>query len=186
MAVLNPRVRHVAIDGGLFQAEVEARQIMAVPKTELGGADFASGRIELKGNPLAKIDTGAAAREARQADREGAREVLIIGGGPAGAAAVYAAPQRASALASWPSALVARPWTPSASRTSFRCWRPKAPKFAARLGPCAPLRRRCDHAAARGQDRAAGSPGGCATVTLENGATSGRTVILAPARAGAT
>jgi len=91
MAVLNPRVRHVAIDGGLFQAEVEARQIMAVPKTELNGGDFASGRIEL-GEILAKIDTGAAKREAAKLSAKAPYEVLIIGGGPAGAAAaVYAA-----------------------------------------------------------------------------------------------
>ncbi len=91
MAVLNPRVRHVAIDGGLFQAEVEARQIMAVPKTELNGADFSSGRIEL-GEILAKIDTGAAAREALTLSEKAPYDVLIVGGGPAGAAAaVYAA-----------------------------------------------------------------------------------------------
>ena len=91
MAVLNPRVRHVAIDGGLFQQEVEQRQIMAVPKTELNGTDFASGRIEL-GEILAKIDTGAARREATRLSAKAPYEVLIIGGGPAGAAAaVYAA-----------------------------------------------------------------------------------------------
>ena len=91
MAVLNPRVRHVAIDGGLFQQEVEARQIMAVPKTELNGADFASGRIEL-GEILAKIDTGAARREALRLNEKAPFDVLVIGGGPAGAAAaVYAA-----------------------------------------------------------------------------------------------
>jgi alkyl hydroperoxide reductase subunit F len=91
MAVLNPRVRHVAIDGGLFQEEVERRQIMAVPKTELNGADFASGRIEL-GEILAKIDTGAARREAAKLNEKAPFDVLIIGGGPAGAAAaVYAA-----------------------------------------------------------------------------------------------
>ena len=91
MAVLNPRVRHVAIDGGLFQEEVERRQIMAVPKTELNGEDFASGRIEL-GEILAKIDTGAAKREAAKLNEKAPFDVLIIGGGPAGAAAaVYAA-----------------------------------------------------------------------------------------------
>ena len=91
MAVLNPRVKHVAIDGGLFQEEVERRQIMAVPKTELNGADFSSGRIEL-GEILAKIDTGAAAREAAKLTDKAPFDVLVIGGGPAGAAAaVYAA-----------------------------------------------------------------------------------------------
>ncbi len=91
LAVLNPRIRHVAIDGGLFQEEVEARQIMAVPSVYLNGQPFANGRMEL-GEILAKIDTGAAAREAAKLNERAPYDVLIIGGGPAGAAAaVYAA-----------------------------------------------------------------------------------------------
>ena len=91
MAVLNPRVRHVAIDGGLFKAEVDARQIMAVPMVFLNGQMFHSGRIELA-DILAKIDTGAAARDAAKLGAKDAFDMLIIGGGPAGAAAaVYAA-----------------------------------------------------------------------------------------------
>ncbi|NDY93700.1 alkyl hydroperoxide reductase subunit F [Ideonella livida] len=91
MAVLNPRVRAVAVDGGLFQAEMEAKQIMAVPALHLGGQPFGSGRMEL-GEILAKIDTGAAKREAAALSAKAPYEVLIIGGGPAGAAAgVYAA-----------------------------------------------------------------------------------------------
>ncbi|MGL6111503.1 MAG: alkyl hydroperoxide reductase subunit F [Rubrivivax sp.] len=91
MAVLNPRIRHVAIDGGLFQAEVDARQVMAVPMVFLNGAMFHSGRIELA-DILAKIDTGAAARDAAKLGAKEAFDMLIVGGGPAGAAAaVYAA-----------------------------------------------------------------------------------------------
>jgi alkyl hydroperoxide reductase subunit F len=91
MAVLNPRVRAVAIDGGLFKDEVDARQIMAVPTVFLNGEPFGSGRMEL-GEILAKIDTGAAARDAARLAQKEAFDVLIIGGGPAGAAAaVYAA-----------------------------------------------------------------------------------------------
>jgi NADH-dependent peroxiredoxin subunit F len=91
MAVLNPRIRHVAIDGGLFQAEVEARQIMAVPMVFLNGTMFHSGRIELA-DILAKIDTGSAARDAARLGAKEAFDILIVGGGPAGAAAaVYAA-----------------------------------------------------------------------------------------------
>jgi alkyl hydroperoxide reductase subunit F len=63
MAVLNPRVRHVAVDGGLFQAEVDERQIMAVPTVYLNGQPFGSGRMELA-EILAKVDTGTAARDA--------------------------------------------------------------------------------------------------------------------------
>ena len=91
MAVLNPRIRHIAIDGGLFQQEVEQRQIMAVPLVFLNGEKFGSGRMELA-EILAKVDTGAAARDAAKLSAKQAFDVLIVGGGPAGAAAaVYAA-----------------------------------------------------------------------------------------------
>ena len=91
MAVLNPKIHHVAIDGSLFQDEVKARQVMAVPSVFLNGQPFAQGRMELP-ELLAKIDTGATAREATKLDAKGTFDVLIVGGGPAGAAAaVYAA-----------------------------------------------------------------------------------------------
>ncbi|MGA0611723.1 alkyl hydroperoxide reductase subunit F [Caldimonas sp. KR1-144] len=91
MAVLNPKIRHVAIDGGLFQQEVEQRQIMAVPMVFLNGEPFASGRMELA-EIVAKLDTGAAARDAEKLSAKPTFDVLIVGGGPAGAAAaVYAA-----------------------------------------------------------------------------------------------
>jgi len=91
MAVLNPRIRHVAIDGGLYQAEVEARQIMAVPMVFLNGQPFTSGRVELA-DILAKVDSGAAARDAAKLAAREPFDMLIVGGGPAGAAAaVYAA-----------------------------------------------------------------------------------------------
>ncbi len=91
MAVLNPRVKHVAIDGGLFQDEVEARQIMAVPAVFLNGQPFGSGRMELS-EILAKVDSGAAVRDAARLQQQAPFDVLVVGGGPAGAAAaVYAA-----------------------------------------------------------------------------------------------
>jgi NADH-dependent peroxiredoxin subunit F len=91
MAVLNPRVRHVAIDGGLFQGEIEERQIMGVPTVYLNGQPFSSGRMELA-EILAKVDTGAAARDAARMADKTPYDVLIVGGGPAGAAAaIYAA-----------------------------------------------------------------------------------------------
>ena len=91
MAVLNPRIKHVAIDGGLFQDEVEQRQIMAVPSVFLNGQPFGNGRMELA-EILAKVDTGSAARDAAKLGAKERFDVLIVGGGPAGAAAaVYAA-----------------------------------------------------------------------------------------------
>ncbi len=91
MAAVNPRIRHVAIDGALFQQEVDARQIMAVPAVFLNGQPFAQGRMDLA-QILAKLDTGAAARAAEQIAAKQPFDVLVVGGGPAGAAAaIYAA-----------------------------------------------------------------------------------------------
>ena len=91
MAILNPNIRHTMIDGALFQDEVEKRQIMAVPTVYLNGQEFGQGRMEL-GEILAKVDTGAAARDAKKLSAKEAYDVLIVGGGPAGAAAaIYAA-----------------------------------------------------------------------------------------------
>ncbi|WP_212630777.1 alkyl hydroperoxide reductase subunit F [Pseudomonas sp. KB-10] len=91
MAVLNPNIRNVSIDGALFQEEVERRQIMAVPSIYLNGEVFASGRMDVK-EILAKIDTGAANRDAEKMSAKEAFDVLVVGGGPAGAAAaIYAA-----------------------------------------------------------------------------------------------
>ncbi|MBH9575905.1 alkyl hydroperoxide reductase subunit F [Inhella proteolytica] len=91
MAVLNPRVQTVVIDGALFQDEVKAREVMAVPMVFLNGQEFGSGRMSLE-EIVAKLDTGAAARDAAKLDAKAPYDMLIVGGGPAGAAAaVYAA-----------------------------------------------------------------------------------------------
>ena len=91
MAVLNPNVRHVAIDGALFQDEVESRKIMAVPSVYLNGEVFGQGRMGLE-EILGKIDTNAGARQAEKINAKDAFDVLVVGGGPAGAAAaIYAA-----------------------------------------------------------------------------------------------
>ena len=90
-AVLNPRIQHVAIDGGLFPAEVEARQIMSVPTVYLNGEMFDQGRMTLE-QIVAKLDTGSAKRDAEKIAAKAPFDVLVIGGGPAGAAAaIYAA-----------------------------------------------------------------------------------------------
>ena len=91
MAVLNPNIRHVAIDGALFQAEVEERQIMSVPSIYLNGELFSQGRMGVE-EILAKIDTGASKRDAEKLNAKEHFDVLVVGGGPAGAAAaIYAA-----------------------------------------------------------------------------------------------
>ncbi|MGE8494425.1 alkyl hydroperoxide reductase subunit F [Comamonas sp.] len=91
MSVLNPKITHTAIDGGLFQKEVQEREIMGVPTVFVNGQRFGQGRMELA-EIVAKVDTGAAAREAQKISAKDAFDVLIVGGGPAGAAAaIYAA-----------------------------------------------------------------------------------------------
>ncbi len=91
MAVLNPNIKHVAIDGALFQDEVEARQIMSVPSIYLNGELFTQGRMSEE-EILAKLDTGSSARDAEKLKAKDAFDVLVVGGGPAGAAAaIYAA-----------------------------------------------------------------------------------------------
>ncbi len=91
MAVLNPRIEHVAIDGALFQDEVEARQVMSVPTVYLNGEVFGAGRMTAE-EILAKLDTGAQAREAGKLAAKAPFDMLVVGGGPAGAAAaIYAA-----------------------------------------------------------------------------------------------
>src|SRR3989338_336477 len=91
MAILNPKVKTTVIEGGAFQQEVTEREIMAVPMVFLNGQVFGSGRMEL-GEIVAKLDTNAAAKDAAKLSAKAPYYVLVVGGGPAGAAAaVYAA-----------------------------------------------------------------------------------------------
>ncbi|MDP3620215.1 MAG: FAD-dependent oxidoreductase, partial [Ramlibacter sp.] len=91
MAIQNPRIKTTMIEGGIFQKEIEERQIMGVPTVFLNGKMFGNGRMGLE-EILAKIDTSGVEREARKISAKEAFDVLIVGGGPAGAAAaVYAA-----------------------------------------------------------------------------------------------
>src|SRR5690606_5456709 len=75
----------------LFQDEVEARQVMSVPTVFLNGEVFDQGRMNLE-QIVARLDTGAAKREAAAIAKKDVFDVLVVGGGPAGAAAaIYAA-----------------------------------------------------------------------------------------------
>lgn len=86
MAIVNPKVKTTVIEGGAFQQEVTDREIMAVPMVFLNGQVFGSGRMSIE-EIVAKLDTGAAAREAAKLSAKAPYDVLIVGGGPAGAAA---------------------------------------------------------------------------------------------------
>jgi NADH-dependent peroxiredoxin subunit F len=87
MAVLNPGISHAMIDGAAFQEEATNRNIMAVPSVFLNGEPFGSGRMTIE-EILAKLGS-----QADISDIDGREyDALVVGGGPAGAAAaVYAA-----------------------------------------------------------------------------------------------
>ena len=91
MAIYNPNINTVIIDGGMYQTEVETRQVMAVPMVFKDGGLFGSGRMTLE-EIVARLDVNSADREATRLNEKAPFDVLIVGGGPAGAAAaVYAA-----------------------------------------------------------------------------------------------
>ncbi|WP_107941860.1 MULTISPECIES: alkyl hydroperoxide reductase subunit F [Metasolibacillus] len=88
MSVLNPNISHTMVDGAAFKEEVESKDIMAVPTVYLNGEPFGSGRMTLE-EILGKLGSGP---DAAEFDNKEPFDVLVVGGGPAGAsAAVYAA-----------------------------------------------------------------------------------------------
>ena len=91
MAAINPSITNVMIDGAIFQDEVTERNIMAVPSVFLNGELFSQGRISLK-DILSKLDSSSDAKQVEKLNAKEEFDVLVVGGGPAGAsAAIYAA-----------------------------------------------------------------------------------------------
>ncbi|WP_085299997.1 alkyl hydroperoxide reductase subunit F [Cognaticolwellia mytili] len=91
MAAINPQIKHVMVDGALFQEEVYKRDILSVPAVYLNGQVFGQGRMTVT-EILNKVDTNAGARQAAVINKKEAFDLLVIGGGPAGAAsAIYSA-----------------------------------------------------------------------------------------------
>lgn len=91
MAAINPNVKATMIDGAMFQEEVDQRSIMAVPTVYLNGEEFSQGRMSLE-EILNKVDTGAESRKADELNQKAPYDVLVVGGGPAGAtSAIYSA-----------------------------------------------------------------------------------------------
>ncbi|AKO94871.1 alkyl hydroperoxide reductase subunit F [Priestia filamentosa] len=88
MSVLNPNITHTMIDGAAFKEEVESKNVMAVPAVFLNGEFWNGGRISLQ-EIIAKLGEGLSAEDLADKDPY---DVLVVGGGPAGAsAAIYAA-----------------------------------------------------------------------------------------------
>jgi alkyl hydroperoxide reductase subunit F len=91
MAALNPAISSVMIDGALFQDEIAARNILAVPTVYLNGQQFSQGRISVE-DILRKLDSKGASKASAALNDKTPFDMLIVGGGPAGAAAaIYAA-----------------------------------------------------------------------------------------------
>src|SRR5699024_847874 len=88
MAVLNPNITHTMIEGSMYQSEVDAKNIMAVPTVYLNGEEFSSGRQTIE----QLLEKAAGPADASDFDDKGLYDVLVVGGGPAGnSAAIYAA-----------------------------------------------------------------------------------------------
>jgi NADH-dependent peroxiredoxin subunit F len=179
MAVLNPRIKHVAIDGGLFQAEVDERQIMAVPMVFLNGQVFGSGRMELA-EILKKVDSNSSAREAAKLAEKNSFDVLIIGGGPAGAAAAVYAARKGIRTGIVAERMGGQTLDTLGIENYISVLETQGPKFAADLEA---------HARAYGVDimngqrmaalEPASSPGGLHSIVLDNGARlRSRTLVL--------
>ncbi|WP_068779258.1 alkyl hydroperoxide reductase subunit F [Paenibacillus sp. GM2] len=88
MSVLNPNITHTMIDGAAFKEEVESKDIMAVPSVYLNAEFFESGRMTVE-DILNKMGSS---EDTSEFENKEPYDVLVVGGGPAGAsAAIYAA-----------------------------------------------------------------------------------------------
>jgi alkyl hydroperoxide reductase subunit F len=91
MAALNPNITATMIDGGVFQEEVTSKDIMAVPALYLNGEPLANGKQTLA-DIINLVDDDADEKAAAALKDVDPFDVLVVGGGPAGAsAAIYAA-----------------------------------------------------------------------------------------------
>ncbi len=181
MSVINPRISHVTIDGALFQDEVTSRGIMAVPTVFLNGQVFGQGRMGLE-EILAKLDTGAAERDAKRLNAKAPYDVLIVGGGPAGAAAAIYAARKGIRTGIVAERFGGQVLDTMAIENFISVTETDGPKFAAALESHV---RHYDVDLMNAQRvvalSPASAPGGLAEVTLASGATlRSRSLILAP------
>ena len=179
LAIVNPRIKAVVIEGGAFQDEVKAREIMAVPMVFLDGQPFGSGRMMIE-EIVARLDSGAAAREAARIEARDPFDVLIVGGGPAGAAASVYAARKGIRVGIAAERFGGQVNDTLAIENYISVLETDGPKFAAALEAHA----RAYSVDIMNQQRAtalipAAEPGGLIQVQLENGATlKSRSVIL--------
>ena len=181
MAVLNPGISHVAIDGALFKNEVDSRKVMAVPAVFLNGEPFGQGRMDLE-QIVAKLDTNAVAKAAERLATKEPFDVLVVGGGPAGAAAAIYAARKGIRTGIAAERFGGQVLDTMAIENLVSVVHTEGPKLASALDAHV---REYDVDLMNLQKAAklvpASTPGGLIGVQLENGAMlNGRTVILAP------
>lgn len=86
MSAINPNITHTMVDGAIFKDEANNKEVMAVPAVFLNNEYFDGGRMSLD-DILKKLGINQT-----NYDEKPVYDVLIIGGGPAGAsAAIYTA-----------------------------------------------------------------------------------------------
>ncbi len=181
MSVLNPRIRHTAIDGALFQDEVEKRGVMAVPSIFLNSLPFGQGRMSLE-QILAKLDTGATERAAEEIAAKKPYDVLVVGGGPAGAAAAIYAARKGIRTGIAAERFGGQVLDTMGIENFISVSHTEGPKMAAELAAHV-KDYEVDVMDLQTATRLipAATPGGLATVELQNGATlKARTIVLSP------
>ncbi|SHN27212.1 alkyl hydroperoxide reductase subunit F [Gracilibacillus kekensis] len=88
MSVVHPDITHTMVEGSAFKEEVESKDVMAVPSVYLNGEQFVDGRQTLE-SILEELGSSVDISELNEKEPY---DVLVVGGGPAGAsAAIYAA-----------------------------------------------------------------------------------------------
>lgn len=103
ISIINPKVKHIAVEGSAFKDEVDALGVMSVPAVFENGKMISSGRSsidELVAMLLRQEENGDSSDSTEASDSSLAQkmnaknpyDVLIVGGGPAAsAAAIYTA-----------------------------------------------------------------------------------------------
>ena len=91
MTTLNANIHHQTVDGAINQAEVEALKIQGVPAVFADGKLIHVGRGEF-GELLNKLEEEYGSEESAESTKVRNYDVVVLGGGPAGAAAaIYSA-----------------------------------------------------------------------------------------------
>ncbi len=91
-ALSNDHIRTEMIDGGLFQEEIQNRDIQGVPVVFLNGERFANGKISISELVSKMAEQFPAMTQASTEPTLPLQDVTVVGGGPAGvASAIYSA-----------------------------------------------------------------------------------------------